>query len=247
MLTEEQFAAAFRNATEGWTWEVEGFIDTRGYVYPIDTDTKVISTIFERLSSPALRSIARSHGYVVETANQTTYPDFTLSKYDQNGVLVHRVAVDIKTTYRSNMMGLTLRGYNSFLRNNTKNILHPYDTYHEHWIIGFVYTQNAAFQEYDLDNMPVQGQISCPYSEVVVFVRSKHVLSGVRAGSGNTKNIGSIRVPDPNHFNTQTGPFTQFTRSKDAHDHYWRNYESYNRDINDALTLFNHPAFQVFK
>ena len=246
MITIQQFSADFLKITANWNWEVEGFVDTNGYVYPIDTDTKVISTIFERLSSPVIRSIAKTDGYVVETANQTTYPDFTLTK-KHNGIVVDRIAVDIKTTYLSKSMLFTLGGYNSFLRNNSKNILYPYDTYSEHWIIGFIYAQQSAFREYDLDNMPTRGQIPCPYGDVNVFVRRKHDISGLRAGSGNTKNIGSIKLGSPEQFITTNGPFTQFSNAKGACDHYWQNYEHYIESISTAEQLFAHPDFQRFK
>lgn len=246
MLTEQIFSAEFLSLTADWTWEVEGFVDKQGYIYPIDSDTKVLSTVFERLCSPVLRSIGRKYGYVVETANQTTYPDFTLSKYD--GVhLVHRIAIDVKSTYRSSSMLFTLGGYNSFLRNGTKNILYPYSTYNEHWIIGFVYSQNPAFQEYDLDSMPRHGDISCPYGDVYVFVRSKHLISGLRAGSGNTKNIGSIKVRNATDFSSAAGPFSHFSQSRDACDHYWKNYELYANAIQTEADLVSHPDFSQYR
>jgi len=246
VLTEQQFAEDFLEMTAGWTWEVQGFIDNQGYVYPIDTDTKVLSTVFERLSSPVLRSIAKKYGYVVQTANQTTYPDFTMSKFDGFN-LVHRIAIDIKSTYRSTSMGLTLGGYNSFLRNGTKNILHPYETYNEQWVIGFVYSQNPAFREYDLENMPQLGEISCPYRDIHIFIRPKHMLSGLRAGSGNTKNIGSFKVRSANDFSTSVGPFARFSYAKEAHDHYWRYYESYVSLIHTETDLINHPDFAQYR
>src|SRR3989344_5607568 len=132
MLCIKVFANEFLQLTKEWSWEVEGFLDTNGYVHPIDSDTKVISTVFERLSSPVIRTIAKKHGYITELSNQTTYPDFTLSAFDKNK-LIHRIAIDIKTTYQSDSMSFTLGGYNSFLRNDTKNILYPYSTYNDHW------------------------------------------------------------------------------------------------------------------
>lgn len=232
--------------TANWTWEVQGFVDNHGYVYPIDTDTKVLSTVFERLSSPVLRSIAKKYGYQVETANQTTYPDFTISKFEY-GQLVHRIAIDIKSTYRSASMGFTLGGYNSFLRNGTKNILHPYATYNEHWVVGFVYSQKSAFREYDLENMPRSGEISCSYRDVHVFVRSKYLLSGLRAGSGNTKNIGSFKARNDSDFSMLVGPFAVFSDAKGAHDHYWRRYEVYVTTIQTESDLINHPDFAVYR
>lgn len=246
MLTISKLKEEFFELTKDWSWEVEGFLDKNGYVHPIDSDTKVLSTVFERLSSPVIRSIAKRYGYKVEVANQTTYPDFTLSYHDNNR-LIHRIAIDIKTTYLSDTMLFTLGGYNSFLRNNTKNILYPYSTYDEHWIIGFVYAQNPKFDEYDLNNMPKKGQIPCPYSNVTIFVREKHAISGLRAGSGNTKNIGSVKVNDPKLFQTVSGPFLDFKHAKDACDFYWRNYEKYCLAISTPAELLAHADFAQFR
>lgn len=245
MLTIEQLRKEFLNLTAGWSWEVEGIIDKQDMVHPIDTDTKVISTVFERLSSPVLRTIAKLHGYVVETANQTTYPDFSLS-FIGGGALHHRIAIDVKTTYKSPIMGFTLGGYNSFLRNNTKNILYPYDTYSEHWIIGFLYRQNPRFREYSLEDLPQRGEIQCPYTDVSVFLREKHAIAGLRAGSGNTKNIGSIKLRSSSEFSTIDGPFMNFSDSKGACDHYWRNYELYSTQISSVQALLAHQDFHRF-
>ena len=134
MMKIETFRKNFKTFVKGWNWEVKGFLDKQNRVHPINHDTKVISTVFERFASPVVRSIATIHGYNVETSNQTTYPDFTLTLKD-----THRIAIDIKTTYVRPSISFTLGSYSSFLQNNTKNILYPYDTYDEHWIVGFVY------------------------------------------------------------------------------------------------------------
>ena len=246
VLNINEFSAEFWHLTQGWNWEVQGFLDGAGYLHPIDSDTKVISTVFERFASPVIRSIAARHGYVVEVANQTTYPDFTLSAYRDSQV-AHRIAIDVKTTYASANMVFTLGGYNSFLRNGTKNILYPYSTYGGHWILGFVYRQSGVFGHYDLSNMPRAGDIRCPYTDVVGFIREKHEISGIRAGSGNTKNIGSVRVAAPRDFATVRGPFMQFSRAKEACDHYWKNYEALCPQIATAGQLLAHADFAQFR
>lgn len=245
----------FKILTADFSWQIQGFIDQNNIVYPIDSDTKVLSTVFERLASPVMQSLAKEKGYVVETANQTTYPDFTLSKYDQNHRLVHRIAIDIKTTYiESKKQGtsykktkLTLGSYKSFIRNNTKNILHPYDTYNEHWVLGFVYSRGASFQEYDLSNMPNRGQIKCPYNIESIFIREKVDITGHKPGSGNTANIGSVEIDTPGGFATANGSFTKFRNKKAACDFYWCNFENLKDSIKSEADLYNHPSFQQFK
>ncbi|MBJ6978061.1 type II restriction endonuclease [Luteimonas sp. MC1895] len=236
----------FLELTATWDWRVHGFLDYQGYVHPIDTDTKVISTVFERLSSPVIRTIAKRSGYVVELANQTTYPDFTLSVSDPAGQVLHRIALDVKTTYASNRMSFTLGGYNSFLVRPTKNILHHYDTYSEHWVLGFIYAQNPAFREYDLDSMPGNGEIACPYRDVTLFIRRKHEITGLRAGSGNTKNIGSVMTRNPAEFQTVMGPFSHFSRGKQACDRYWAGYPHYCGLIGSPQELHDHPDFASY-
>lgn len=240
------FRTEFFLLTQDFTWEIQGFIDQNDNVLPIDSDTKVLSTVFERFASPALRSLAARRGYIVETANQTTYPDFTLSMLDAHGRVVHRIALDIKSTYiepHASIAGqykktkMTLGSYNSFIRNDTKNILYPYSTYNEHWVLGFVYFRNDAFQEYTLDNIPQRGDIRCPYSVQSVFIREKVDITGIRAGSGNTKNIGSVEIDTPRGFEEINGPFTQFVRKKEACDLYWADYENAKNVVSGTETL----------
>lgn len=249
------FRTEFNNLTAGFSWQIQGFIDQDNKVYPIDSDTKVLSTVFERLASPVMRSIAKNHGYVVEVANQTTYPDFTMSKYDSNGDLLHRIAIDIKTTYieqKTNKKGfkktkLTLGSYKSFIRNNTKNILHPYDTYDEHWVLGYVYSRGQGFEEYDMDNMPSRGDINCPYNIESVFIREKVDITGFKPGSGNTANIGSVEIDTPKGFETINGSFVQFSDKKAACDYYWCNFETLKSSIKSDSDLYNHADFLVYK
>ena len=248
MITLQRFEENFSRHTKDWTWEIQGFIDEQNRVYPIDSDTKVISTVFERLSSPVLRTIANENGFIVDNANQTTYPDFTLTKYDTNGHIIQRIAIDIKTTYhgQGRAMLFTLGSYKSFIRNDTKNILYPYSTYTDHWVIGFIYTRNLAFEEYDLTNIPQVGDIKCPYDLQTIFIREKTDIVGLRAGSGNTANIGSIKLRDPSQFTTANGPFSNFSNAKEACDHYWKNYEHYIGEISTEADLLAHPNFQIF-
>lgn len=249
LLNLHEFESRFHALTTGWTWEIQGFIDEQNRVYPIDSDTKVISTVFERLSSPVLRTIALEYGYSVANANQTTYPDFTLTKFDEDGNVVSRIAIDIKTTYFSDRRGMvfTLGSYKSFIRNNTKNILFPYDTYTDHWVLGFIYSRNSAFEEYNLSNIPNVGDIKCPYDLKNIFIRDKSEIVGLRAGSGNTANIGSIKLNAPTDFDTVKGPFTFFRDVKGACDHYWCGYERYCLEIKSADDLIAHPDFNIFK
>ncbi len=209
------------------TWEVVGFISPDRIVYPFGTDTKVLSTVFEALTSPIIAEIAETHGYQVESSSQTVYPDATLNPVDGGP----KIAIDIKTTYRRfaasgalSQFRYTLGSYTSFLRspNATKNIKYPYEEYSDHWVIGFLYTRRqgvdakVSYNEEELDDL------LCPYLDVEFFVQEKHRIVGLSPASGNTANIGSFPTTDVQALRDGNGPFSEL--GKVSCDEYWRNY-----------------------
>ncbi|WP_438862373.1 type II restriction endonuclease [Neptunicella sp.] len=204
-------------------YNICGVISTAQKVYPIGSDTKVLSTVFELFSRPIIQQFADENGYdVIEPTVQNHYPDFTLQKSDNDK---RKIAIDVKTTYRNKSNGrfkYTLGGYTSFLRNNTKNIVFPFDEYKEHWVMGFVYTRVALKKaaEYKIYNTDEMEDIALPYKDVKTFFQQKWKISGDKAGSGNTTNIGSISgcIED---FCMGNGPFL----SEDEFIDYWRHYE----------------------
>lgn len=199
-----------------------GIIDRRGRIYPLGSDTKVISTLFENIVRQAVVAYTATAGLVlIDADKQNYYPDFTLATGPEDA---RKIAVDVKTTYRQasgDAFSFTLGSYTSFLRNDRKNIMFPYSEYAEHWIVGFVYNRtampasaaNRIYSTYDLSEIPT------PFDEVEVFVQEKWRIAGDRAGSGNTTNIGSIsgRLTD---FQQGNGVF----QSESEFLAYWQNY-----------------------
>lgn len=118
-------------------YSVCGIIDRRARVYPLGSDTKVISTIFEIISRQAVAAYAKKENLMLlEPAKQNHYPDFTLMK---NGTDNNKIAIDVKTTYQSTentKFSYTLGGYTSYIREKTeaKNIVYPYSQYGKHWM-----------------------------------------------------------------------------------------------------------------
>ncbi|HWU55028.1 MAG TPA: type II restriction endonuclease, partial [Rhizomicrobium sp.] len=94
-----------------------GIITKHGKIYPLGSDTKVLSTIFELISRPVIYRVAEKLGLnVVEPTVQNHYPDFTLLKDAKD---TKKIAVDVKTTYRDDpqsRFNYTLGGYTSFIR-----------------------------------------------------------------------------------------------------------------------------------
>ena len=173
-----------------------GIIDRRGRIYPLGSDTKVLSTIFENIARQAVASYALQEGLtLIEPGKQNYYPDFTLANGDDDP---YKIAVDVKTTYRDERdrpFGFTLGSYTSFLRGDgTKNIVFPYPQYAEHWIIGFVYrrTEVDPIAVSRVYTPAIRDAIPVPFTDVEVFMQEKWRIAGDKAGSGNTTNIGSI-------------------------------------------------------
>jgi len=204
-------------------WEVYGFLSRDDKIYALGSDTKVLSTVFELLCAPLIRDIASKYGYQVEESLQTIYPDFTLlkSRDDKN-----KIAIDIKTTYRRGVdksFVYTLGSYTSFLRNNTKNILYPYDQYKHHWVIGFLYSRKDNAKQSSVIPFDERNKVISSYGEVEFFIQEKYKIVGERPGSGDTTNIGSFPAKSIKELAEGKGPFAKV--GKETCDEYWRNFD----------------------
>lgn len=199
-----------------------GIIDRRGRIYPLSSDTKVLSTLFENIARRAVASYAARQGLTLyDAGKQNYYPDFTLAAHPDDP---HKIAIDVKTTYKAtadSRFSFTLGSYTSFLRNGVKNIAFPYSEYVEHWIIGFVYRRvdvddAATSRLYSTDEL---ASIPAPFTDVEVFMQEKWRIAKDSAGSGNTTNIGSI-----------VGTIADFTQGRGVFQSeseflaYWRSY-----------------------
>ena len=189
-----------------------GFLTRAGRIYPLGSDTKVLSTVFELIARPLVFEIAREQKVRVhEPEAQNFYPDFTLMTDAGDA---QKIAVDVKSTYRnfrpdgkSWVAGFTLGSYTSFLRKETKNIAFPHSQYAKHYIVGFIYTRTGDTGKH-FYALKDKG-IPCPIADVEFFVCEKYQIAGLRAGSGNTTNIGSIVGTSVEDFAKGSGPFAE--------------------------------------
>ncbi|MDM0611607.1 type II restriction endonuclease [Clostridium perfringens] len=220
-------------------WDVKGLITVNNQIISLGSDSKLIGRIFELISNPLMREIAEENGFKLEIPDsQTTYPDFTLSKYKKDGSVKERIAVDIKTTYKKynakkepSKIGFTLGSYGSFIRNNTKNILFPYNTYDSHYVVGFLYDRVDDAKEGDIYDE--NDDVIVPYTNVEYFVQEKHKIAGEKPGSGNTENIGSIASNNIDDYVEGNGIFSLL--GEEIFNDYWRNYPK-NRAQNKEFT-----------
>jgi len=101
--------------------------------------------------------------------------------------------------------------------------LHPYDDYAGHFVLGVIYTR--------VENLP---QIAGPLSldeissirsvirEIEILIEHKYKIANDRPGSGNTKNIGSVR--NITQLLNGSGPFAEL--GEEVFNDYWRNYQT---------------------
>lgn len=201
--------------------KILGFITDNGYILPTGLDSKIIGRLFEVLSEPALKRVAKRLGMQLNVSKkQTLYPDFWLS--NPKNPNKDRIAIDIKSTYRkkSDKIGFTLGSYTSFLRNNTKNIDGNYSMYKFHLILAFVYSRSENPSS-DPIKYSDRSNFKPSISNIEYFVAEKYKIAGEKPGSGNTANIGSINAKISN-FRSENGPFSYL--GENTFEDYWRNY-----------------------
>lgn len=220
---KETILRALAEVENGYT--LCGVVDRRARVYPLGSDTKVISTLFEIVARQAVATYARKAGLLlVEPDKQNHYPDFTLM---QDAADRTKIAIDVKSTYRAkpnSRFNFTMGSYTSYIHpeTETKNIVFPHSDYREHWVIGFVYQRaegkrgqaDAIYSFETLQDVPI------PFDDVEVFMQEKWRVAGDKAGSGNTANIGSI-IGTIQDFAAGRGVF----ESEDEFLAYWRGYK----------------------
>ncbi len=209
-------------ATESGDWTVKGFVDVYRNIYTISVDTKVVSKIFELMLFPVLSRFAAQHDCpMVLSEHQNHYPDITFILPDQS-----KIALDLKSTYRTGpdtAAGLTLGAFTGYFRQRSspKNTTFPYEQYARHFVLGVIYSRSEdAVDErriYPLDEL--QNIVSV-VRDFTFLLQEKWRIASDQPGSGNTKNIGSVRQISA--LVEGAGPFQ--THGEAVFDDYWMNY-----------------------
>ena len=203
-------------------WVVKGFIDTYRNIYTISVDTKVISKLIELMLFPRIAEFARLYKYELHLAeHQNYYPDITFVGADGQ-----KIAFDLKSTYRTSarrVSGFTLGAFTGYFRDreSRKNISFPYRQFGSHYVLGIIYSRSsesiderARFSLEELDN------IHSVAHDFEFLLQEKWKIASDKPGSGNTKNIGSMKsVQD-----LVEGKGVFATVGERVFDHYWRNY-----------------------
>jgi hypothetical protein len=244
-MDKQTFLQALQSATEHFNravstekgdWVVKGFIDVARNIYTISTDTKVVSKILELLLFPQLVHFATEHRLKVHLAEQQNfYPDITF--IDSEG---HLFALDLKTTYRLNQTrvnGLTLGAFTGYFRerNSTKNCSFPYANYAGHFVLGAIYSQVQPIDERQIHKLEELESITSVISDFQFFAQEKYCIASDQPGSGNTKNIGSVK--EIGKLIQGSGPFAEL--GQEIFDDYWMFYLT--KDMARAAELPQRP------
>ena len=229
-------AASFAKAvaTNEGEWIIKGFIDVYRQIYTISVDTKIVSKVLELLLFPMFVEFAEAHSLQIELApQQNFYPDLTFTD-KQSG---SKFAVDVKSTYRTNgdhVNGMTLGAFTGYFRNrqSAKNTLYPYGAYSGHVVLGVIYSQVEKGMDerktYTLDDLE---RIPSVIKDFQFFAQPKYRIASAVPGSGNTKNIGSVKRTDS--LLAGMGPFAVL--GEEVYDDYWMYYLT--KDMAKALDV----------
>ncbi len=229
--------------TKDGLWTLRGFIDTARRVYSLGSDTKVVSKALELMLLPPITHFLEDCGYQVLLAkHQNFYPDLSIVSERV------RYAIDLKTTYRilrqdeetaTRVSGFTLGAFTGYFRNreSTKNIMFPYKSYLQHYVVGLVYTQ-VTDQQVGIYALHEIDSIQPPIRDIEIFFHEKWRVASDRPGSGNTRNIGSIT--NLAALREGRGSFVRLgTEGETVFNEYWQQY--LNRDMARAAELSTPP------
>jgi hypothetical protein len=225
LRTLQTHAASFAKAvaTNEGDWIIKGFIDVYRRIYTISVDTKIVSKVLELLLFPMFVEFGKRHGLPIELCpQQNFYPDLTFT-HESSG---RKFAVDIKSTYRTSateVNGMTLGAFTGYFRNrdSNKNTLYPYRQYAGHFVLGVIYSKcdDVADErkQFTLEDLP---KIPSVIREFEFFAQPKFCVASSSPGSGNTKNIGSVKLIED--LVNGNGPFADL--GEEVYDDYWMFY-----------------------
>jgi hypothetical protein len=155
-------------------------INNNGINYKLGNDSKIISKIYEIIIIDKLKVLLDTKGYkYIENEIQNKYPDFIIISKRQEEKFY---AVDIKSSYlktKTEINGFTLGTYKGYFKNRDSlcSIVKPYNNFIKHFCICVIYSRTGI-------KIPVKH----------IIVKEKWEIARNGTGSGNTCNIGSVKL-----------------------------------------------------
>jgi hypothetical protein len=204
-------------------WKLRGFIDIAYKVYALSSDTKVISKALELMVLPDVVNFVKAKGYqVIFAPEQNFYPDLSLVR--------EKIALDLKSTYRlpndpERVSGFTLGAFTGYFRDraSAKNIVFPYREYTAHYVVGIIYTKVEVPELPGVHSLDRLSSIVPPIRDIEIIFQPKWKIASDQPGSGNTKNIGSVKTVEA--LRKGSGPFAKLGEEGEViFDRYWQEY-----------------------
>ena len=213
--------------SENDNWTMRGVIDSFKKIYPLPTDTKVLSKILELHLFPHFLNFAEDINFNLELAeHQNWYPDLSFISKSNSKI---KFAVDLKTTYRDEKNpafcnGFTLGSHGEYFidRTSTKNVQYPYGEYVGHFCVGIIYTRENQARANEFKNFSVEelAKIPAVLKDFIIFAEEKWKIAADTQGSGNTANIGSIKCIE----DILAGKGVFSLAGEDLFNEYWVNF-----------------------
>lgn len=238
ILTKKDFLRELKTFVETLTgkissnaeWTMRGVIDIFKKIYPLPSDTKVVSKILELHLFPHFLSFADTVNFRLELAeHQNWYPDLTFISKENPAI---KFAVDLKTTYRDEKNpnfcnGFTLGSHGEYFidRNSKKNVQYPYGEYLGHFCVGIIYTRKNSYGN-ELQSFKIEDLAKIPavLKDFIIFAEEKWKIAADNQGSGNTANIGSIKCIE----DIIAGKGVFSLAGEELFDEYWVNFGKLN-------------------
>jgi len=172
----------------GFKWNIKGFIDTEGKLYPVPEIPQVITGLFEAMIIPRITEpIQRKYNCEIVLGKPREYPQLTLfgGKIGEN-----KIAIDIKSARKlsgTRISRMSLGSYAGYFRYPDRKLpgcVFPYGDYKEHWIIGILYKWQPGKPSEEL------------VSDVEIIIHEKWRIASKKTATGDTAAIGSINDLD---------------------------------------------------
>jgi hypothetical protein len=204
-LLEIQEISDILNDISDTSIDDEFSINNNGINYKLGNDSKIISKIYEIIIIDKLKGLLDTKGYkYIENEIQNKYPDFIIISKTQEEKFY---AVDIKSSYlktETEINGFTLGTYKGYFTNRDSlcSIVKPYNNFIKHFCICVIYSRTG---------------IKIPVKHIIVKEKWKIARNGT--GSGNTCNIGSVKL-----LSDLLGNKTYFN-NEDEFNTFWLSYK----------------------
>lgn len=204
------------------------FIDNftgKKYAVDIKTTYRITEKKFSYKGNTYLLRSKKSSFEVLNSAGEVVLREnvlsiFNITRYEEDDFYRSAYAVYDKLINENKVNGMTLGAYTGYFRdrNSNKNISYPYSEYSGHYVIGMIYSREEL-ENVDIRDIRDYEAVESPIYDITMFFIEKYKIATKSSGSGNTKNIGSVRTE--RELINGLGEF----QTVEEFDNFWLNYK----------------------